>query len=319
MAEATLQVPNNQNLFCQTLTTASGSSSGSISTGQLNIDTQGPDVNAIKVRSDGSTNVVAINVGRTTNELEIGVVATAGQFFGSTQPGDIAITDINSGSNIYLGIGTTPIAYVNSTALNAIQMNVLTGSSSVPAELTAGRTADELILGVSAANNQFMTGTAAGDVVLQNINAGDSVWIGSGTTPEIHTSTSGGTVHLGMTTLNMATGAGLKYSNFPVGTVAGTTITQNSSSGGIVSFTGQTIASETLAAFVVTNSSITGTNTIKSQLSSINPATVATGTASPSYLGAIQTANTLTFNVYNPSSTTATNSASFTFEYEIIA
>ena len=119
----------------------------------------------INVLSGASASKASIGIGRTANELTLGVAANTNDFLTGTTAGDIALINGNSLNNIYL---------------SALSLNFLTGNSSTPAEFSIGRTAGELMLGVSPAINDFLPGTAIGDAVIIDSNNSSTIWFGNG-------------------------------------------------------------------------------------------------------------------------------------------
>jgi hypothetical protein len=69
--------------------------------------------------SGSTSNNISMQIGRTTNELELGVAAAAGQYNTSSVAGDVVIKNNNASNSIILGIGTsTECIAMNSTSVN---------------------------------------------------------------------------------------------------------------------------------------------------------------------------------------------------------
>ena len=73
---------------------------------------------ALNVLSGASGSNGFMTIGRTAGEAEFGVVAANNNFLTGTIPGDTVIIDTNSGSTLWFGIGTSPIAYINGSGIH---------------------------------------------------------------------------------------------------------------------------------------------------------------------------------------------------------
>jgi hypothetical protein len=108
------------------------------------------------ILSGNSVNYAALGLGRTANEMSVGVAGTTNDFVTGTVAGD-AVVKSATGALFLTGIGLA----------GATPVSVRSGASGTYVALGLGRTANELSIGVAAATNNFVTGTAAGDAAIK--------------------------------------------------------------------------------------------------------------------------------------------------------
>jgi hypothetical protein len=108
------------------------------------------------ILSGNSVNYAALGLGRTANEMSVGVAGATNDFVTGTVAGD-AVVKSATGALFLTGIGLAGVTPVS----------VRSGASGTYVALGLGRTANELSIGVAAATNNFVTGTAAGDAAVK--------------------------------------------------------------------------------------------------------------------------------------------------------
>jgi hypothetical protein len=164
---------------------------GAVFTGAVTVTNPVPDINSLTIRTGSATRYAAIGIGRTADDGTIGVVGVANQFFTGTAAGDFVIKGLSS-NKLWFGIGGLSAAgYIDSSnGWNFLTPQTTTvadgngaafrsGASTKYTAISIGRTAEEGVVGVAGAANQFFTGTAAGDLAIKGTNA-NKLWFGIG-------------------------------------------------------------------------------------------------------------------------------------------
>jgi hypothetical protein len=172
------------------------------STGNLGIGTSSPG-SALEVKRTSGNAEIAVNyndtnkgriVAASNGNVYIGTSVGAGAVvIGNTANAD-AVTLLSSGN---LGIGTSSpgakldvagaskITFANGNALLA-----LSGGASSYTSLALGRTTSEIYLSVAGTANNFITGSAAGDLTINN-NTGNVLITAGGSATQLYLNTSG--------------------------------------------------------------------------------------------------------------------------------
>jgi hypothetical protein len=154
------------------------------------------NLNALTINSlnADTTKSVSMSIGRAGAEGVLAVSASSSFPFTDAVAGDLSLCNRNTSNSLLLGVGSSTSASgvkitsasttINGTlsagtttitSTDVSPFRVLSGSLTTKSCAVVGRVAGELQLGVVANANDFTTGSATGDVVLRNLNAGSRI------------------------------------------------------------------------------------------------------------------------------------------------
>jgi hypothetical protein len=282
-----------------------------------------PEITAL---SGNATIKGSIGIGTNNVKGTVGVCGATNDYLTGTAQNDIVILNSSASNKTHLGIGTVDVmnltdtstninTTVNLTAGGTSALNMLSGLSGLVVGATLGRTVPEAEIIVAAASDQTYTGSVAGDVIIGNTNSGNSIYLGTGTTPLLKLIGGEAVVSLLETQINMADGLGMRIGNLgAVSTTTQTAVLTNNSFG-LVTFASQTIAPATTASYTVTISSLPSLSFAIGALVGISGTFT---TCCPTYLGLTTGTGNIVFQLQNVSPTTTTPTFSVTFWYWVV-